>query len=495
MKRILVTLTVCATLAAVVSCEYDSPEIRFQQTTTITNDYSKVIDALRDQTLTISQKMDLLADAMKNQTLTLSEKMSLLEEALKNQTLTLSEKMDLMTKAYENGVLKYEELTGKLISEIKAANTGMAEKLDAIKRAVEAQTTDLHSKMDFIGKALDLIADTAEKGFDKNAEASGLVKAAIESLKGSMEKKLDAINDAIASQSATLSDKLTLIKGAVDAGLVGENSTLGLVKKAIDALNSTAGTANEKLDAIKEAITSPSSGLNVKLEAIKEAVEQGLVDVTAKQDLILAAINSSSSYSFTKDELLEVGNDYLLVDEAFWNANHQNYEMVRALKDLIPLSLPTKYKFYFKQESGKYPLSGYEDTSFYGPLYEEGKILRVIQSSSELILAVNLQTESNDPNLISKNGHSCYFLKKVYRSCRYVFHVGIGGHATNKKLKMENMGSKDNFAVESEYIEYGFWSEAVATKLGVWGFSDLAYDPSGTSPTDHSKEFIIIEDK
>ena len=76
-ERILVTLTVCATLAAVVSCEYDSPEIRFQQTTTFTNDYSKVIDALRDQTLTISQKMDLLADAMKNQTLTLSEKMSL----------------------------------------------------------------------------------------------------------------------------------------------------------------------------------------------------------------------------------------------------------------------------------------------------------------------------------------------------------------------------------------------------------------------------------
>lgn len=308
-----------------------------------------------------------------------------------------------------------------------------------------------------------------------------------------MEKKLDAINDAIASQSATLSDKLILIKGAVDAGLVGENSTLGLVKKAIDALNSTAGTANEKLDAIKEAINSPSSGLNVKLEAIKEAVAQGLVDVTTKQDLILAAINSSSSYSFTKDELLEVGDDYLLVDDAFWNANHQNYEMVRALKDLIPLSLPTKCKFYFKQDSGKYPLSGYEDTSFYGPLYEEGKILRVIQSSSELILAVNLQTESNNPNLISKNGHSCYFLKKVYRSCYYVFHVGIGGYAAGKKLKMENMGSKDNFAVKSEYIEYDFWSEAVATKLGVWGFHDLAYDPK-VHPN-RSKEFIIIEDK
>ena len=110
-----------------------------------------------------------------------------------------------------------------------------------------------------------------------------------------------------------------MIKGAVDAGLVGGEQYVSLMK-AIDALNSTAGTANEKLDAIKEAINSPSSGLNVKLEAIKEAVAQGLVGVTTKQDLILAAINSSSSYSFTKDELLEVGDDYLLVDDAFWNA-------------------------------------------------------------------------------------------------------------------------------------------------------------------------------
>lgn len=57
MKRFLVILAACSLMAAVVSCEYDSPDIRFQQTTTITNDYSEVVKALQDQTLALSKKM------------------------------------------------------------------------------------------------------------------------------------------------------------------------------------------------------------------------------------------------------------------------------------------------------------------------------------------------------------------------------------------------------------------------------------------------------
>lgn len=59
MKKVFAALAALATLAmmaAVVSCEYDSPDIRFQQTTTITNDYSEVVKALQDQTLALSKK-------------------------------------------------------------------------------------------------------------------------------------------------------------------------------------------------------------------------------------------------------------------------------------------------------------------------------------------------------------------------------------------------------------------------------------------------------
>ena len=68
--------------------------------------------------------------------------------------------------------------------------------------------------------------------------------------------------------------------------------------------------------------------MKTKLDAINKAINKGIVDINAKQDLILTALNSSSSYKFTKDELLEVGDDYLLVLATFWNSNFENYEVL-----------------------------------------------------------------------------------------------------------------------------------------------------------------------
>lgn len=53
MKRFLLTLSVCSLVAAVASCEYYSPDIRFEQT--ITNDYTEIVKALQDQTMSISK--------------------------------------------------------------------------------------------------------------------------------------------------------------------------------------------------------------------------------------------------------------------------------------------------------------------------------------------------------------------------------------------------------------------------------------------------------
>lgn len=47
MKKVFAALAALAMMAAVVSCEYDSPDIRFQQTTNLTNDYSALVNALR----------------------------------------------------------------------------------------------------------------------------------------------------------------------------------------------------------------------------------------------------------------------------------------------------------------------------------------------------------------------------------------------------------------------------------------------------------------
>ena len=129
MRKLFLTLSVCALMAAVVSCEYDSPDIRFQQTTTVTNDYSEIVKALQDQTMSLVKRMELL------------------EEALKNQTFTLSQKMDLLNEAYDNGVLKYEEMAKKTIEAIGSLDATVAEKLAAIESAIKAQSTDLNAKL------------------------------------------------------------------------------------------------------------------------------------------------------------------------------------------------------------------------------------------------------------------------------------------------------------------------------------------------------------
>ena len=404
--------------------------------------------------------------------------------------MDLSAKLVLIEGTVKAGFADNAKAIDLVKDAIGSLQGSLEEKLAAVEKAVKDQTMDLSAK-------LVLIEGAVKTGLADNAEAIKLVKQAVESLEGTVEEKLKAINETIESQTNTLSGKLAAIQGSLDAGLVGEDSTLGLVKKAIDALNATAGTANDKLDAISEAVNSQLSSLTTKMDAIREALEQGLIDVTQKQDLILKAINSASTYHFTKDELLEVGDDYLYVDDAFWVANHENYEVVRALKDLIPLSLPHRYKFWWRQDSGKYPLSGSETTSFYGPLYTEGGILNSIIDWDGVILAVYIgQNYVNpDPVHTNINGHSCYYIKKVHKNCSYRFWVKIGERAAGKNLKVQDMIGADSFRKirrpDGDYIEYIHKSTAIKSTSGVWGFRGLYYP---NQYPDNSVEFIIVED-
>ena len=433
-----------------------------------------------------AKAIDLVKDAIGSLQGSLEEKLAAVEKAVKDQTMDLSAKLVLIEGTVKAGLVDNAKAIGLVKDAIGSLQGSLEEKLAAVEKAVKDQTTDLSAK-------LVLIEGTVKAGFADNAKAIDLVKDAIGSLQGSLEEKLAAVEKAVKDQTMDLSAKLALIEGAVDSGLVGDDSTLGLVRKAIEALNATAGTANDKLDAIEDAIGSGPSGLTTKMEAIREALAQGLINITEKQDLILTALNSASTYYFTKDELLEVGDDYLYVDAAFWNANHENYEVVRALKDLIPLSLPHRYKFYWEQASGKYAFSDSETTSFYGPLWSKDGIMYAILGTSELILAIDIQPGYTAPWYTSIDGHICYYMKKVYKSAYYNFRVQIGSRAAGKNIKMkEPLGKRDTFRIASDEIYLEHWTEAIKASTGVWGFSGLKYNPY--SYPDNSVQFIIVED-
>ena len=86
MKRFFISLAVCSLLASAVSCEYDAPNINF--TTTVTNDYSEVVQAIEDQTLTLAEKLKIINDALDNQTLTITQQAGILKKAYENGVMT-----------------------------------------------------------------------------------------------------------------------------------------------------------------------------------------------------------------------------------------------------------------------------------------------------------------------------------------------------------------------------------------------------------------------
>ena len=183
------------------------------------------------------------------------------------------------------------------------------------------------------------------------------VVQAIEDQTLTLAEKLKIINDALDNQTLTITQQADILKKAYENGVIKYEE---LFEMLLDRLGKIKESTEEKLDAIKGALETGNDTMKTKLDAINKAINKGIVDINAKQDLILTALNSISSYKFTKDELLEVGDDYLLVLATFWNSNFENYEVVRALMELIPASLPARYKFWYHQASGQYAFSGSE---------------------------------------------------------------------------------------------------------------------------------------
>lgn len=209
----------------------------------------------------------------------------------------------------------------------------------------------------------------------------------------------------------------------------------------------------------------------MKLDAIREAVAKGLASVTEKQDLILAAINGVSSYTFTKEELIKVEDNHLFVEQTFWNANHDNYEVVRVLMQLIPLSLPYTYKFVYKKDGAEYPLSGEDATSTYGPLYKTGGIFYGFRTTGDLFLAADLL--ANGSLCIRSIGpYGCYVLTKTYKKAWCVFSVGKGKAVAGRDLKPQS-SSPLLFDQSIWNVNYEFIFEAEKSSNDIFGYREM----------------------
>ena len=283
MKRIkLIPLAVTMLLAApafLTSCQEDAPEINYTMSVSVTNDFTKVVEAIDRGSLKNEEaiaklaaaidrmnsdqqaKLQAIRDVLSSVNTTLETKLVAIEAALKAQTLSMEGKLDLI-----RGVLADQKAT-------------LETRLAAIEAAMKAQTLSLEGKLDLLTAAVD------NQTLKQEELAENLVTA-IDNLGEGLGGKLDQIRGVLDDQNTTLKTKLEAIEAAVKAQTLSLEEKLGLLEDAVKALPDY----SSQLEAISTAIANlPDYG--DKLSAIEAAVK-GMPDYGDKLSAIVASLNA-----------------------------------------------------------------------------------------------------------------------------------------------------------------------------------------------------------
>ena len=283
MKRIkLIPLAVTMLLAApafLTSCQEDAPEINYTMSVSVTNDFTKVVEAIDRGSLKNEEaiaklaaaidrmnsdqqaKLQAIRDVLSSVNTTLETKLVAIEAALKAQTLSMEGKLDLI-----RGVLADQKAT-------------LDTRLAAIEAAMRAQTLSLEGKLDLLTAAVD------NQTLKQEELAENLVTA-IDNLGEGLGGKLVQIRGVLDDQNTTLKTKLEAIEAAVKAQTLSLEEKLGLLEDAVKALPDY----SSQLEAISTAIADlPDYG--DKLSAIEAAVK-GMPDYGDKLSAIVASLNA-----------------------------------------------------------------------------------------------------------------------------------------------------------------------------------------------------------
>ena len=237
MKRILRPLAALAFLLALPlsfsSCQEDAPEVDYKMEVTVTNDFTKVVEAINQGTLKKEEAIKKLTEALDKMQAdqatklasiiavlgdvnkTLETKLAAIEGAISSQTLSLEGKLDILAEAIKAHMLKQEELTGKITKAMETLGGTLAEKLAEITKAINS---------------------TAKTTQDKLDRLMGLINTQTIPL----SDKLDAIASAIggltessAQQLEALSTTLTKLKEAAEASGTTQASVLTELQKLV----------------------------------------------------------------------------------------------------------------------------------------------------------------------------------------------------------------------------------------------------------------------
>lgn len=328
------------------SCQEDGTQLKYKVEVTVTNDFSKVVDAINNGTLkneqaiaqltaaidkmnadqqtklqaikdvlnsvnaTIDAKLAVIEAAMKAQTLSLEGKLALIEDAMKAQTLALEKKCDALVaaikalpdyteklQAIEKAISALPDYTAKLEAIEKALTSqtlALAEKLGFIQAALEDQTIAMKEKMDILKGVI----NDQTKAFDLRL---GALETAMKNQTLELKDKLALLNTTLETQTLTLANKLEAISSAVEA-MPDYTSKLAAIEAAIKALPNY----EAQLKALNTLITDQNSKLDDQIAAL-EGIMNAIPDYSNKLDAIENAIKAMPDYDAAingiKDEI------------------------------------------------------------------------------------------------------------------------------------------------------------------------------------------------
>ena len=328
------------------SCQEDGTQLKYKVEVTVTNDFSKVVDAINHGTLkneqaiakltaaidkmnadqqtklqaikdvlnsvnaTIDAKLAVIEAAMKAQTLSLEGKLALIEDAMKAQTLTIEKKCDALVaaikalpdyteklQAIEKAISALPDYTAKLEAIEKALTSQtleLAEKLGFIQGALEDQTIAMKEKMDILKGVI----NDQTKAFDLRL---GALETAMKNQTLELKDKLTLLNSTLETQTLTLANKLEAISSAVEA-MPDYTSKLAAIETAIKALPNY----EAQLKALNTLIEAQNSKLDDQIAAL-EGIMNAIPDYSNKLDAIENAIKAMPDYDAAingiKDEI------------------------------------------------------------------------------------------------------------------------------------------------------------------------------------------------
>ena len=228
------------------SCQEDAPQIDYTMSVTVTNDFSKVVDAINNGTLKNEQAIAQLTAAIDKMNADQQTKLQAIKDVLNSVNATLDAKLAAIEAAMTAQTLSLEG------------------KLALIEDAMKAQTLALEKKGDALVAAI--------KGLPDYTSKLAAIETAIKALPN-YEAQLKALNTLIEAQNSKLDDQIAALEGIMNA-IPDYSNKLDAIENAIKAMPNYDAAINGIKDEIANLVKEVKDGNKSEADALAEIAKK-----------------------------------------------------------------------------------------------------------------------------------------------------------------------------------------------------------------------------